>query len=94
MCAVGCCSRDSKLDMERTAALIRGYQKLRKFTEKERSSLRIFIIYAATSASFWRYRQFNIIRPDPEKKDHYLEMSRLADSLESMEESVFDNLYL
>lgn len=94
MCVAGCCSRDSKLDMELTTALIRGYQKLRGLTEKERNSLRIFIIYAATCTSFWRYRQFNILRPDLTKKDHYLEMSRLADSLQNMEVSMFDDLYL
>lgn len=93
MTAVGCCSRDGQLDMDLTAALIRGYQRLRGLTDRERSSLRIFIIYAATSASLWRYRQFNIVRPDPEQKDHYLEMSSIADSLENMQESLFEKLY-
>lgn len=93
MSAAGCCSKDGRLLLELTAGLIYGYQKLRKLTKKERRALRIFIIYAATCTSFWRYRQFNIIRPTPLKKDHYLEMSHLADSLEGKDDSIFDDLY-
>lgn len=81
MCAVGCCRHQNLLDETLFNALVKGYQRVRQLTEKEQQALPIFIVYAATVTSFWRYRQFNIVRPDATKKDHYLVMSNFADSV-------------
>ncbi len=94
MSAAGCCSKDGTLDMNLTAALVRGYQRERKLTPDECRALPYFIIYAATCTSFWRYRQFNVVRPDPEMSKHYQQMSRLADFVENIDDSLFSELFV
>lgn len=85
MAIVGCCSRNEKINQALVQSLITGYETLRKMTDEERHALRAFTVYAATVTSFWRYRQFNIIHPNSDKKDAHLEMSRLADWIEKNE---------
>jgi homoserine kinase type II len=85
MTIVGCCSRNEQINQALAQSLINGYETQRKMTNEERQSLRAFTVYAATVTSFWRYRQFNIIHPNSDKKDAYVEMSRLADWLEQNE---------
>lgn len=85
MAIVGCCSRNEQIDQALAQSLINGYETRRKMTVEEKHALRAFTVYAATVTSFWRYRQFNIIHPNSDKKDFYLAMSQLADWLEKNE---------
>ncbi len=89
MCAVGCCSKNSKFDMAKISDLVRGYQSYLKFNLQEQKQLKIYIEYAAVAGSFWRFRQYNINNPEEKLKDSYLELSTLADQIHGMCESEF-----
>ncbi len=84
MCAAGCCCPSGKLSLPLTAALVDGYQSVRPFSDLEKKLFKLHLEYAAVATSFWRYRQFNIRFPDPEKNSLYREMSELADQLAAL----------
>ncbi len=81
MCAVGCCSQDGHFNESGVAALLEGYSTSHPFTRNEVSQLPVFIEYAAVAASFWRFRQYNIIHPRVGKEDTYIDLALLADNL-------------
>ena len=81
MCAAGSCTNGSGLSLELTAALIAGYQAKRRLLDLEKRFLQDHIAYGAAATAFWRYRQFNIIRPDSGRKEAYLQMKNLADQV-------------
>ena len=89
MACVGCCAGPDGLDVERMSALMRGYRTARPLSGPEKEQFRPFLVYAAAAGAFWRFRQYNIRHPDPEKADNYLELARLADLAEEEELSVF-----
>lgn len=79
MAAVGCCSSDGSFDRDKVSRLVRGYQARRPLSGKEKGQFTPFLVYAATAAAFWRFRQYNIRRPDPARADTYQELAALAD---------------
>lgn len=81
MCAAGCCCVAGEFSFPATSALVAGYQERRVLTPSERESFQAHIAYGAAATAFWRYRQFNILVPTPEKQDAHLEMQRLTDTL-------------
>lgn len=89
MCAVGCCTRNGLFDLNQVNMLAAGYQKVSPLADVERKQLKIFMEYAAVTASFWRFRQYNIRYPSPDKKDNYRELSLLADQVHAMDEHQF-----
>lgn len=93
MAAVGCCSGNKKFSMDRVKQLIKGYEQVSPLTGPEKKQLKIFMEYAAVAASFWRFRQYNLRHPSPDKKDNYLELSGLADQVHAMEEHQFSDIF-
>ncbi|MDT8377713.1 MAG: homoserine kinase [Desulfotignum sp.] len=89
MCAIGCCIREQRLSMARIASLITGYQQGCPLTHTEKKQLKIFIEYAGVAASFWRFRQYHVRRPDPTRQDSHLELSCLADQVHDMDDREF-----
>jgi len=89
MCTVGCCSRKGLFDMGRIKNLLEGYQQTSPLTDEEKQQLKIFMEYAAVAASFWRFRQYNLRYPSPDKKDNYQELAFLADQVHAMDEKQF-----
>lgn len=89
MCAAGCCCPDGNLSLHSTAALIDGYQSHRKLTALEKDLFQCHIEYGAVATSFWRYRQFNIVIPTPEKQETHLEMKDLAESVRTIPKDEF-----
>ncbi len=79
MACVGCCTGVKGLDPSKINALVAGYQTLRALSEDEKNQLVPFLTYAATAAAFWRFRQYNLRYPDPDKADNYMELALLAD---------------
>jgi len=84
MAAVGCCSNNGHFDFSQIDALLNGYSKKNPFTSQEKSQINIFIEYAAVCASLWRFKQYNILRPDPSKADNFKELTSLADQIHTM----------
>jgi len=94
MCAIGCCAREARLSMARIASLVQGYQQRCPLTHTEKKQLKVFIEYAGVAASFWRFRQYHVRRPDPTRQDSHLELSCLADQVHAMDaREFFDRVF-
>ncbi|MGI9537460.1 MAG: phosphotransferase, partial [Desulfocapsaceae bacterium] len=89
MTAVGCCAPGGALSLEMTAALLDGYQSIRKLEPDERRLLQLHVEYSAAATSFWRYRQYNIRNPDPGMKDHYRAMMEIAIQVSALDADLF-----
>ena len=75
MTIIGCCyTSDHQLNLEVVQRFLDAYNAVRPLTENERKHLDHFVDYAALSIAFWRFRQFNIRRPDAGKANTYQEM--------------------
>jgi len=81
MACVGCCSNNGYFNISLIKELLISYSLISPFTSSEKSQLNIFVEYAAVTASFWRFRQYNVKRPTPEKTDSYKELASLADQI-------------
>ena len=79
MAAVGCCSAEGRFNADKITWLLRGYQNRRLLTGPEKAQFIPFMVYAATSTAFWRFRQYNLRYPDLNLADNYKEMAALAD---------------
>jgi len=95
MTAVGCCAPAGLFSAAKTAALVAGYQSIRRLQPEERSSLQAHAAYGAAATAFWRFRQDNIRNPNPAMKNHYQAMKDLADQVlaiapERFINSIFD----
>ncbi len=75
---VGLCADGATIALDKARALVDGYQQLKRIEEGEREALQLFVEYAATATSYWRFWKYNIDTPAPEKADRYLQMVRLA----------------
>ena len=75
MTIIGCCyTSDHQLHLEVVRRFLDAYNAVRPLTENEWKHLDCFVHYAALSIAFWRFRQFNIRRPDARKANTYKEM--------------------
>ncbi len=75
MTIVGCCySERHELRAEWARCFLTAYDALRPLTPREWECLDCFVRYAALAIAFWRFRQFNIRRPDARRADMYQEM--------------------
>ena len=75
MTLIGCCyTPQHELNLEATHRFLDAYNTRRPLTEEEWEHLDCFVHYAALSIAFWRFRQFNIRRPDALRADTYQEM--------------------
>lgn len=75
MTIIGCCyTSDHRLNLEAVRRFLDAYNAVRPLTENEWKHLDCFVHYAALSIAFWRFRQFNIRRPDARRANTYQEM--------------------
>ena len=75
MTLIGCCyTPQNRLNLGAAQRFLRAYNGLRPLTENEWQALDSFVHYAALSIAFWRFRQFNIRRPNPDRANTYQEM--------------------
>ena len=92
MTLVGICSFDSQLNLEKSQHLLRGYQQQQSLTDAEKTALQAFAVYAATATAYWRYTNFNFVRPNESKKDLYREMQALATNIRAISPSIFRSI--
>ena len=83
MMIIGTCRSGETINLNKVKRLLSGYQQHTKLLKIEKKALKAFTVYAATGTSFWRHQNFNYINIIAEKKDHYLEMKLLADTIMS-----------
>ena len=75
MTLIGCCyTPQHALNLEAAQRFLEAYNASRPLTENEWKHLDGFVHYAALSIAFWRFRQFNIRRPDAARANTYQEM--------------------
>lgn len=75
MTIIGCCyTPQHELNFEAARRFLDVYNAVRPLTEDEWKHLDCFVHYAALSIAFWRFRQFNIRRPDVHRANTYKEM--------------------
>ena len=75
MTLIGCCyTPQHQLDLATAKRFLDAYNVSRPLTEREWKHLDCFVHYAALSIAFWRFRQFNIRRPNPDRANTYQEM--------------------
>jgi len=84
MASVGCCSNNGRFNLPLIKELLGSYAGISPFTAREKSQLNVFVEYGAVAASFWRFRQYNVKHPNPEKVDSYKELSSLADQVHTL----------
>ena len=75
MTLIGCCyTLHHELNLKAAHRFLDAYNAVRPLTESEWKHLDCFVHYAALSIAFWRFRQFNIRRPDTHRANTYQEM--------------------
>ena len=79
MTILGTCRRNGGLAPATARHLIQGYVAVSELTATEHAHVGHFVRYAATAIAFWRFRQFHIRNPDPDRADAHLEMQVIAD---------------
>ena len=93
MALVGCCRMQGRISFKKAASLVSGYQKKVKLQQDEIESLKVFTFYGAVATSFWRFRQYHMVRPDPLLCDRHLEMQQLADRIAGYDSACFSELF-
>lgn len=93
MVLVGTCRGRHGICFEKAGHFIRGYEKEAKIPSIERETLKTFAVYAAVATSFWRFRQYHLLRPEPQHADRHVEMQTLADTLSEYPDSSFTALF-
>lgn len=81
MTIIGICGEGKIINLEKAKHLLEGYQSEIELSADEINSLKAFTIYAGASMTFWRHQNFNYIKPNPEKFNHYLGLKVLVDFL-------------
>ena len=80
---VGLAWQDDALNVNLSRSLIRGYEMERQLGLKERNSLDYFCQYIALFFAGWRYRQFNIVFPNPERAQDYIVMIDVVETFKN-----------
>jgi homoserine kinase type II len=78
MAVVGLCTEKSKIDLSKVRSLVKGYQEIRMLENDERETLQMFIAYAATATSSWRFWKYNIDTPIAELTEKHWEMVKIS----------------
>jgi homoserine kinase type II len=92
MMLIGCCSEGPSLNLSKAGYLLEGYQQETPLLESEKKALKAFAVYAATATAFWRHQNFNHVNIIPARKDDYLVMQNLANSIKKLPEHFIINL--
>jgi len=93
MTIVGTCRDRQGISFQKARQFLRGYQNDMTLGSVERESLQAFAVYAAVATSFWRFRQYHLLRPEPQLYDKHVEMQTLADTIFEYPQSSFTELF-
>ena len=92
MAIIGLCAEEDIINLTKASHLLKGYQQELQLTGKEIDSLKAFTIYAGAAMSFWRHQNFNHVKPDPKKFDHYQGLKVLADYMSEQDDDCFKKM--
>ena len=93
MAVVGMCAPGGIILLPKVRVLLMGYQAVHALASKEKAALRAFVVYAATAAASWRYRQYHVVYPDKSMKNHHEAMKITADDAIGRTDSEFNALF-
>ncbi len=93
MVIVGTCRNQQGISFQKARKLLRGYQNELTLESVERKSLKAFAVYAAVATSFWRFRQYHLLRPEPKLQEKHVEMQSLADTISEYSDASFTELF-
>ena len=93
MAIIGACRDRKGISFEKAGRFLRSYQKEITLQSIERETLKTFAVYAAVATSFWRFRQYHLLRPEPQLYDKHVEMQTLADIISKYPDSRFTELF-
>lgn len=80
---VGLAWHADALDTNLSRSLVAGYETERKLEEVERNSLNYFCQYIALFFTGWRYRQFNVVFPNPKRAMDYKIMIKVLEAFKN-----------
>jgi len=86
---VGSCREGTKLALDKARALVEGYQQIRALEKKEKETLQLFVEFAATSVSCWRYWRYHVETTLPESADKHRRMMNLAKEVQAIPKAQF-----
>ena len=89
MAIVGLCTKNKTFALDKISSLITGYQQVQKLEDVEKKNLQLFVEYAATATSFWRFWKYNVENPCMAKSDRYIQMMHLAEEISVIPKTVF-----
>ena len=92
MAIIGLCRDDLIVNLDKVKSLLIGYKNINNLSDNELKSIKAFTIYAGVSMTFWRFVNFNYVKPNPLLSNHYLELKNLTDSLQKIPDNVFNRL--
>ncbi|MCH8275266.1 MAG: homoserine kinase [Armatimonadetes bacterium] len=92
---VGLCADETTIALDRARALVNGYQQVKCIEEREKEALQLFVEYAATATSYWRFWAYQIYTPTARKANKYRQMVGLAEEVRAIPkerflEAIFD----
>ncbi len=89
MTLVGTCTNGMTLDLAHAHAFIAGYQQHHPLTTVEKEAIQLFVEYAATATSYWRFWKYNIDTPMPENANKHQQMVAIAQQTSAMPPAEF-----
>lgn len=91
MTITGVCCHNTSIDLAEAKSFLTGYLQTNELLKEEMKALKAFVVYAAAATAFWRYRQFNVLNPDPALEGHYKTMQQLADEVRVLPDDCFSS---
>jgi len=88
----GACIVDGRLNVERAAGVLDGYQGLLRLVSEERKAVQFFAVYAGAAISAWHYLHTYLKKPLNARLDKYKQAATRAEQLFNLAPSVFDSL--
>lgn len=92
MAILGNCTEEGVFNLEKAAALVRGYEQQGTLEAEEKKHLKLYVEYAAIATSYWNFWKFNIDTPLPEKASHHWQVAKLANAVRAIPQHVFSKL--
>jgi len=95
MAIAGCCYNEKNCLMwDVTQDLLTAYHSCLPLTEIDKQLFVDYLIYSLISVAFWRFRQFRVRRPDPERADVYKHMTDRIDRIDHTQwKALLDSLH-
>ena len=77
--------------LDKAGALVNGYQQIRELEAREKETLQLFVEYAATTVSCWRFWKYHIDECIAEKADMHWHMVKIAEEARGIPQAQFSD---